>query len=167
MRPDEPCYAGSLSYGDEDTDGICVKYGHGGRVQMQRYVASHYGCQFNEVSVLRRYARIFTRQEMWDSQGRDLMRDARAMELGIGWYFDFSQSLRPGSPSGYYYDGIDPDDGYIRPVLPCHAIELETIDAIKDVPETWSIPPDAEWPVWEFVDRLDPRGFPILIAEMY
>lgn len=169
MRPEDPCFDGQgLAYGgdgyDEPSEEL-IQHGHGGRAAFQRYAASYMGVNFEDISALRRYARIFTRQEMWDSRGRDRARDKRAMELGMGWYFAHSSDLRPGSTEGWYYDGIDPEDGYIRPALPGHIAELEAIDALSTVPTDWSLPVDAEWPCWEFTDRYDPTGFPVLIAE--
>jgi hypothetical protein len=169
MRPEDPCFDGQgLAFGpggyDESSEEL-IQHGHEGRAAFQRRAASYLGVAFGDVAALRRYARILTRQEMWDSHGRDYARDVRVMELGMGWYFSRSSDLRPGATDGWYYDGIDPVDGYIRPALPGHVAELEAIDSTATVPTDWSVPVGAEWPSWEFTDRFDPDGFPVLIAE--
>lgn len=119
MRPEDPvCSGDNLAYSGgapcEEPWTELIQIGHAGRAAFQRRAANFIGVDFQDVSALRRYARILTRAEVWDEYGRS---DAEYI----------------GRPS---------------PVR---------------VPDDWQA--DDSQPAWMFVDRHDPRGFPVLIAE--
>lgn len=165
MKPDDPvCRPFDIGYssgGDEPSEEL-IQHGHEGRVAFQRRAANYMGVAFGDVAALRRYARIFTRQECWEDYGQERARDQLAFDLKCRWYFAHASAIPEGMGEGYYYDGIDPVSGDLVPVSPEHLALLKADDP-EIVPDDWE--PSETHPAWTFTDRHDVRGFPVLIAE--
>lgn len=87
MYPDDPvCHLSDLCGADDDEFRIAP--GSANRAAMMARFAAESGLDFNEVRCLRFYARIFTRQEVWDAEGRDRAADQANMDAKYGYYFE-------------------------------------------------------------------------------
>jgi hypothetical protein len=144
---------------DEDGESWLFDARRWSRVAAHRHAVDEVGTDFNQMSSLRRYIRIFTRQEAWDDWGKDYERDWRQMEAKIGWYFGHSDAARLGSGEGYYYDTMRPDGTWER-------VPQEVIDACEPpdhVPDDWQ-PRQDSFVAYEYVDRHHPDALPAYLV---
>lgn len=148
QRPEDPVSSPSeLIYDDTELgiwdDGVP-------RAEAQARYASEVGCDFRDVRCLRAYINIFTRQEVWDAQGKESYFEHEMFKRNIGYYFVGALY----GPEGYYFDDT-------RKPVP-----QKMLDAMKGpevVPDDW-YPPE-HFTGYEFVARTHERAIPVHICE--
>lgn len=151
LLPSDPvCRWGDVGYGDNSDEGLPVFVRmptQKSRVAIQRSVAREYGYCFNDIAVLARWGRIFTRQQAWDSGGSERWFDLWLLRNKVGYYL---------KEAAYYYDAE------------YHLPAAQRRD--PQVPEVPTEPP-AEWlpqddlPCWGLCSPYVSGATPIYIIE--
>lgn len=117
------------------------------RAAIQRQAASEMGVDFGYVRVLARWGRIYTRQEVWDSDGGESWLDHWLSDNGVGYYF---------LERMYYYDAE-----YELPAAQRRDPKVPEIP--KQPPSDWE--PDEGAPCWTLCRREDAGATAIYVVE--
>lgn len=150
QRPEDPVSSPSeLIYEDTEfgiwDDGVP-------RGEAQARFASEAGCDFRDARCLRAYINIFTRQEVWDAQGKESYFEHEMFRRNIGFYSE----LAGYGPRGCYFD---------ESKQPVPEEMLKAMKGPEIVPDDWQ--PPEYFTGYEFVDKTHPRAIPVHICETW